>query len=247
MAAKRSSGMLAGTAINQKYIDLVAQRDTFQLVSSVLISPCSGKGFSVDKGQVFRIVQAEGPQIGDVWFINRNDTSEHFMGHTTFLHEGAYPKQYSQFWSCMPHVRPMATMLLEHSGQPELPENFHNHVVLGGHCTSKQWEMLSGIKDHNSCHANGIEAVKPFGLGEAEILHDNFMVFQPSFIRPDGSGDSVASQSQPGDFVEFYADMDLIVAVSACPVGDYAVPMTEPDKITARPLRFEIYNTNLNT
>jgi uncharacterized protein YcgI (DUF1989 family) len=41
--------------------------------------------------------------------------------------------------------------------------------------------------------------------------------------------------------------MDLIVAVSACPVGDYAVPMTEPDKITARPLRFEIYNTNLNT
>ena len=37
------------------------------------------------------------------------------------------------------------------------------------------------------------------------------------------------------------AEMDLIVAVSACPVGDYAVPMTEPDGITARPLGFEIY------
>ncbi len=67
-----------------------------------------------------------------------------------------------------------------------------------------------------------------------EIPHDNFMVFQPSFIRPDGSGDSIPTQSQPGDYVEFYADMDLIVAVSACPVGDYAVPMTEPDKITTR-------------
>jgi uncharacterized protein YcgI (DUF1989 family) len=247
MPVTRSSGMLEGTSIDQKYIDLAAQREAYQLVSSELIPPCSGKGFSVDKGQVFRIVQAEGPQIGDVWFQNRDDSNEHFMGHTTFLHEGAYPKQYSQFWSCMPHVRPMATMLLEHSGDPELPENFHNHVVLGGHCTSNQWEMLSGIKDHNSCHANGIEAVKPFGLGEAEILHDNFMVFQPSFIRPDGSGDSVSSQSQPGDYVEFVADMDLIVAVSACPVGDYAVPISEPDKITTRPLGFEIYNTNINT
>ena len=52
-----------------------------------------------------------------------------------------------------------------------------------------------------------------------------------------------ARVSQPADFVEFVADMDLIVAVSACPVGDYAVPMTEPDKITTRPLGFEIYNT----
>jgi uncharacterized protein YcgI (DUF1989 family) len=116
----------------------------------------------------------------------------------------------------------------------------------GMHCTSRQWEMLSGIKDHNSCHANGIQAVAPFGLGEAEIMHDNFMLFRPSFIRPDGSGDSVPSQSQPGDYTEFSADMDLIVAVSACPVGDYAVPMTEPDRITTRPLGFEIYNTNLN-
>jgi len=235
--------MLAGTAIASKYVDMDARRDAYELVSSDLIPPCSGKGFTVDEGQVFRIVEVEGPQIGDVWLLNRHDPSEHFMGHTTFLHEGAYPKQFSQFWSCMPHVRPMATMLLEHSGNPDLPDDFHNHVVLGGHCTPNQWETLSGIKDHNSCHENGIDAVEPFGLGEPEILHDNFMVFQPSFIRSDGSGDSVATQSHPGDFAEFYADMDLIVAVSACPVGDYAVPLSEPDKVTARPLGFEIYST----
>ena len=68
------------------------------------------------------------------------------------------------------------------------------------------------------------------------------MVFQPSFIRPDGSGDSVTTQSEPGDFAEFYADMDLIVAVSACPVGDYAVPLSEPERVTTRPLLFEIYD-----
>ena len=239
----RQSGMLQGQPIDEKYVRLDENRENFQLQEQAEIPACAGKGFSVDAGQVFRIVQLEGPQIGDVWFLNRDDPTEHLMSHTTFLYEGAYPKKFSQFWSCMPNVRPMATMLLEHSGNPVLPENFHNHVVLGGHCTNRQWEMLIGIKDHNSCHANGIQAVVPFGLGEAEILHDNFMIFQPSFIRPDGSGDSVPTQSQPGDYVEFCADTNLIVAVSACPVGDYAVPMTEPEKITARPLGFEIYDT----
>lgn len=56
----------------------------------------------------------------------------------------------------------------------------------------------------------------------------------------DGSGDSMPSQSNPGDYVEFVADMDLLVAVSACPVGDYSVPMTEPEKVNAKGLGYEI-------
>jgi hypothetical protein len=102
--------------------------------------------------------------------------------------------------------------------------------------------VVSGEKHHANCHANGLAAVEPFGLGEEHIIYDNFMLFQPSFIRPDGSGDSVTSQADLGDYAELYADMDLIVAVSACPVGDYAVPMSEPERVTARPLAFEIYD-----
>ena len=241
MRATKQAGMLAGQEIDPYYTELDQRRSECSRLSRDVIPARSGKGISVDKGQVFRIVELEGGQIGDVWFLNRDAPDEHLMSHTTFLHEGAYPKKFSQFWSCMPHVRPMATMLVEHSGAPDLPQNFHNHVVLGGHCTPNQWETLSGVKDHNSCHANGMQAVAPFGLGEEHILHDNFMVFQPSFIRPDGSGDSMPSQAEPGDFTEFVADMNLIVAVSACPVGDYAVPMTDPDNITARPLGFEIW------
>ncbi len=242
MNALKMSGMLTGAAIDQKYLDLDARRESFRLVSQDVIPACSGKGFSVNEGQIFRVIELEGPQISDVWFLNRDNPREHFMGHTTFLYEGAYPKKFSQFWSCMPNIRPMATMLREHSGDTQLPENFHNHVVLGGHCTAQQWETVSGAKNHASCHENGIAAVEPFGLSEKHVIHDNFMLFQPSFIRPDGSGDSVASQANPGDYAEFFADMDLIVAVSACPVGDYAVPMSEPDRVAARPLAFEIYN-----
>lgn len=242
MSNTKQYGMLTGTPVEQKYVDIDKKRASFKLVQQEKINARSGKAFKVDKGQVFRIIQLEGPQIGDVWLFNANDTDERFMGQTTFLYEGAYPSKFSQLWSCMPKLRPMATVLVEHSGNPDIPENFHNHVVLGGHCTAQQWETLSGIKNHNSCHENGLNAVAKFGLSEKDIINDNFMVFQPSFIRPNGNGDSVPTQSKAGDYIEFYADMDLIVAISACPVGDYSHPMTEPDKITARPLGFEIYN-----
>ncbi|MGR5286021.1 DUF1989 domain-containing protein [Vibrio maritimus] len=236
----KQSGMLMGTPIASKYLEMTEKRDQLRSVSKGYIERHSGKAFKVSKGQVFRIIQSDGPQIGDVWVFNQHDRTEHFMGHTTFLYEGAYLAQYSQLWSCMPNVRPMATMLVEHSGNPTLQKNFHNHVALGGHCTQAQWEMLSGVKGHNSCHDNGIQAVSEYGMGEQDIIHDNFMVFQPSFIQMDGSGDSMPSQSNPGDYVEFVADMDLLVAVSACPVGDYSVPMTEPEKVNAKGLGYEI-------
>jgi len=87
---------------------------------------------------------------------------------------------------------------------------------------------------------------EPFGLAESHIQHDNFMLFQPGFIGSDGSGNSVPSQYQPGDFPEIYADMNLIAVVSTCPAGDYAVPMMGPGKITTRSPGFEIYEINTN-
>jgi uncharacterized protein YcgI (DUF1989 family) len=246
MSPTKQSGMLIGQKVDGKYVELTSGRLPLSLVKGGLIPACSGKGFAVSQGQVFRIIEVEGGQIADVWLMNRHNPHQHFMGHTTFLYEGAYPKRFTQFWSCMPEICPMATMLVEHSGNPELPENFHNHVVLGGHCTAVQWEQVSGKKNHNSCHENAIQAVKPFGLTEEHILHDNFMLFQPSFIRPDGSGDSVQSQASPGDYAQLVADMDLIVAVSACPVGDYSVPMSEPESVISRPLKYEIFDVDYN-
>ena len=71
--------MPEGTAVDRKYIDLAARRDACQPVSTGLISPCGGKGFSVNKGRVFRIVQGRGPADRGRRFLNRGDPSGHFM------------------------------------------------------------------------------------------------------------------------------------------------------------------------
>ena len=60
---RRSSGMLEGTEIDAKYVDLDKARPTFERVSQAEIPKRSGRGFVVDAGQVFRIVQVDGPRL----------------------------------------------------------------------------------------------------------------------------------------------------------------------------------------
>ena len=68
----RQNGLLQGQAIHQKYVGIDQLRGQFQLREQTVIPACTGKAFLVDAGQAFRIVQVEGPQIGDVWFFNRD-------------------------------------------------------------------------------------------------------------------------------------------------------------------------------
>jgi uncharacterized protein YcgI (DUF1989 family) len=49
-----------------------------------------------------------------------------------------------------------------------------------------------------------------------------------------------ASPVRPGDFIEFFAEIDLIGALSACPGGDCATSHSD-DAARCYPLRVEIH------
>jgi uncharacterized protein YcgI (DUF1989 family) len=49
-----------------------------------------------------------------------------------------------------------------------------------------------------------------------------------------------ASPVRPGDFLELFAEIDLLAALSACPGGDCATSHSD-DVATCHPLRVEIY------
>jgi uncharacterized protein YcgI (DUF1989 family) len=56
-----------------------------------------------------------------------------------------------------------------------------------------------------------------------------------------------ASPAKPGDYFEFFAEMDLLCALSACPGGDLSVPLWGPESVgkdpldTCNPLGVEVY------
>jgi uncharacterized protein YcgI (DUF1989 family) len=97
----------------------------------------------------------------------------------------------------------------------------------------------------NSCHLNLLQAIEPFGLKEEDIQNDTFMVHQKTYVDPvSGKTDVIRGDSKPGDYVEFYAELDLIVALSACPMGEGA-HIAKPGEEIGHPLGVEVYDTRI--
>jgi uncharacterized protein YcgI (DUF1989 family) len=77
---------------------------------------------------------------------------------------------------------------------------------------------------------------------EAELhVHDVLNVFMcTGFERDSHRYFMKASPARPGDFIEFFAEIDLIGALSACPGGDCGETHSS-DAARCHPLKVEIF------
>ena len=225
------------------YDEVRAARPRFELVDKFDVPPSSGRGFHAKKGQVFRFVTVEGPQVGDVAMWNSHDAREYFAAARTWVLEGFLISVGTRLWSDVSWLRPMGTCI-EDTVVSDPPDSGYHHSDSRTHCTSEQWEMQTGVAGLDSCHLNFLQAIEPFGLKE-ENIHDNFMVHQKTYIDPQRGRVHVArSDSKPGDHIEFYAETDLLVAVSACPNGD-GLRNVATGEGEAHPLGVEVYETGI--
>ena len=93
-----------------------AVRGGMTRVDALTLPPRDGRAFEVPAGHLFRIVNTEGPQVGDLNLWNANDLSERFYsGKTRALH-ATHVSTGDRLWSTFPHLRPMATITHGHPG-----------------------------------------------------------------------------------------------------------------------------------
>ncbi len=60
-------------------------------------------------------------------------------------------------------------------------------------------------------------------------VHDVFNIFMcTSFDRKTDEYMIKASPARKGDFIQIYAEIDLLIALSVCPCGDVSIPCGEP-------------------
>lgn len=215
-------------------------------IEEVTVLPREAACFRVPAGHVFRIVSVEGPQVGDLNLWNARDLSERFYsGKTRALH-GTHLTAGERLWSCFPHLRPMATIIVDtldwygidaHGGSV--------HDVIGTRCDPYTHRLLSGGEYHHCCHSNLTRALAD-AIGapphEAEPhVHDVMNVFMcTGFTRDTGQYFMKASPARPGDHIEFLAEIDLLGALSACPGGDCAATHSS-DEAECHPLLVEIF------
>jgi len=221
-------------------------RDGWLKVDEVRISPRDAAAFTVKAGQAFRVSCIEGPQVGDLNLWNLNDFSERFYsGKTRALH-GTHVTKGDRLWSSFPGLRPMATILADSLAWYGMdPFGGAVHDVIGTRCDPYTNALLSGGQYHYCCHSNLTRAFADAtgkSLLESEAyVHDVLNVFMcTGFTRDTGQYFMKASPARQGDYIEFFAEIDLLGALSACPGGDCSASHSS-DSATCHPLLVEIF------
>jgi uncharacterized protein YcgI (DUF1989 family) len=218
----------------------------WQKLREVVVPPRDAACFDVAAGQFFRITSVQGPQVGDLNLWAAGDLSERFFsGKTRALH-GTHLSTGDRMWSNLPHLRAMATVTedtLDWYGFDAFGGSVHD--VIGTRCDPYTHNLLSGGQYHDCCHSNlsrALAARTGMTVTEAEWhVHDVLNVFMcTGFIRETGQYFMKASPVRPGDFIEFFAEMDLLGALSACPGGDCSDEHSS-DQAACYPLLVEVF------
>jgi hypothetical protein len=216
---------------------------------SVLVPPRDGRTFHVPAGGFFRITCTAGSQVGDLNLWAAEDLSERFFsGKTRALH-GTHVSVGDRLWSNLPHLRPMATVTadsLDWYGADSFGGRVHD--VIGTRCDPYTGRLLAGGDYHRCCHSNLARALaRETGASPAEVehhVHDVLNVFMcTGFTRDTGQYFMKASPARQGDYIEFFAEIDLLGALSTCPGGDCSASHSS-DAAECHPLLVEVFETD---
>ena len=223
-----------------------AAREGWAKVSETLVPVREARCFDVPQGHFFRISSVEGPQVGDLNLWSAHDLGERFFsGKTRALH-GTHLSSGDRMWSNLPYLRPLALITddtLDWYGFDAFGGSVHD--VIGTRCDPYTHNLLSGGQYHHCCHSNLTRARAAhtgLPLHEAELhVHDVLNVFMcTGFTRDTGQYFMKASPVRPGDYLEFFAETDLLGALSACPGGDCSSEHSS-DEAACHPLLVEVF------
>lgn len=192
-----------------------------KVVEEIIIPKCSSKAFLLKKGQVLRVIAHEGKQVADIRFINAHDYREQFAAYNSIslnAIEGiGGRKKITKLYSKPPWQNVMLTVIDDKVGQH----------LMGSQCTPKFYEIL-GQPGHISCSELFDRCLAPYHLSFIDL--DSAGVFN-AFMPVDYLDDEFGTMAfkppscEKGDYIDFLAEMDVIVAATSCPadnvVNDY--------------------------
>ncbi|TVY46348.1 Uncharacterized protein LOCC1_G003611, partial [Lachnellula occidentalis] len=216
------------------------------LVEEFEIPIRSGRAWVVKKGQLCTLSTPHGPQVGDLNLFSLANPRERFWASRTKQLHASHVSVGDRLWSCLPYMRPLATIVgdsLKDYGVDGVGGRVHD--LLGTRCDPYVNKLLSGNDFDYHCHSNLTRAVMPFGLTEADV-HDVINVFQVTGLNRDGKYFMETCPAKPGDYFTFFAETDLLCAMSTCPGGDLSVHGWGEDSAkrmldTCRPLGVAVY------
>lgn len=183
------------------------------------IGASSGAALDVLRGQRLRVTDMRGKQVVDMAVFNRANPREKLS--TSYSRSRFDPATVGAFhprdrlttgdWLMSTINREMMRIVAD------TPEVKGMHDAHGRMCNRRLFRVL-GKGERDGCHEIIARTMAPHGL-LPEDMPDTFDLFM-NFHHDCAAGHWVIAPgvSRPGDYVEFAAEMDCIVALSNCPL-----------------------------
>jgi uncharacterized protein YcgI (DUF1989 family) len=171
----------------------------------IIIEAKSARAVSVRRGQVLRIEAIDGGQVADLVCFSDRDHKEKFSQAKSRIRNWSI-RVTTGFQLVSNRDNVMLTI-----GQ----DTVGVHDVVFCPCHSYVYEHMFGVGPRNGCFENLAAAVAATGIS-ADDLPDPVNIFMSTGIKDNGELYVAATPSKKGDFIELRAEMDCLVAVSAC-------------------------------
>ncbi|MGY2047149.1 urea amidolyase associated protein UAAP2 [Methylobacterium sp. JK268] len=162
----------------------------------------------VRRGQILRITDSQGCQAVDTLFYRADDMGERYSAQDTIRAQGAaYVTTGTPVMSSEGRV--MLTVTADTCGR-------HDTAAGACSCESNTVRFGHATKYLHACRENFILELAKYGLSKRDIVPNiNFFMNVP--IEQNGDLVIADGVSQPGDYVELRAEMDVICVISNCP------------------------------
>jgi len=203
-----------------------------------VLAPKTGMAVMVKRGQRLKVTNIEGKQVVDMAVFNRENPREKLS--TSYSRTRYAPKSLDAY---VPRDRIMeGDVLMSTICRPmmrfvaETPEPKGVHDVHHRMCNSQLYETF-GLGPRKGCFEIISEVMAPHGIRPEDLpdTMDLFMNYHHDCARGRWVIDEPVSKA--GDYVEFEALMDVIVALSNCPM-DVLAPV---NAFRAAPMRVEVF------
>jgi uncharacterized protein YcgI (DUF1989 family) len=172
----------------------------------------TGRAVRVRAGELVRVVDVAGGQVGDVFAFaleapDRHPGNEHHSAaHTRAATSRLFPAVGEPFVT--DRRRPILTLVADTS--PGL------HDMLIAACDPERYAQL-GAPGHRSCAANMREALADIGHPYTGPTPQPINVFMRIPVGADGTLSWLPAPTAAGDAITFRAELDAVVVVSSCP------------------------------
>jgi uncharacterized protein len=175
-----------------------------------VISPRTGASLKLAKGQVLTVIDPEGEQVSDLIAYNAADKEE-------YLSSGRSIDYASRIFLTTGDVlysnrsNPMLTIVKDDVGR-------HDFSLTP--CSKEMFRIIyKDDEPHHGCQGNLERAVAPYGISPDRVPVAFNVFMHVDVNSKTGEIKVLPPLSKPGDSTSFRAEMDLIVALTACSAG----------------------------